>query len=367
MGKGRVLGRVPGDREAGLLKDASGEVTTPAGRSRDASSDLREEKNHVHDARRDDDRPLDEGCAVLRVQQGGQPGRPPDQQGAVCRFPGPPARGGPDPDRPVRPERPAPLPGPGHQPRAVRNFIRILAGERLETRPNATSEVYYVIRGRGRTRLPQGELPWKEGDFFALPAGSRAEHHADADAAFYWVHDEPLLRYLGVKADAPRFEPTLYPREKAVAVLEEVEKDPKAAVRSRVSVLLANEEFDQTLTITHVIWTMFGVLPAGVVVQLPHRHESVALDYIVDCQPGCYTLVGQELDKDGNIINPRRAEWKAGSAFVTPPGYWHAHHNESGAPAHLIPIQDAGLHTYLRSLDIRFFHPNHRSFISLKA
>ena len=137
-------------------------------------------------------------------------------------------------------------------------------------------------------------------------------------------------------------------------------------MRSRVSVLLANEEFDQTLTITHVIWTMFGVLPAGVV-QLPHRHESVALDYIIDCQPGCYTLVGQELDKDGNIINPRRAEWKAGSAFVTPPGYWHAHHNESGAPAHLIPIQDAGLHTYLRSLDIRFFHPNHRSFISLKA
>ena len=94
-------------------------------------------------------------------------------------------------------------PGPATSPALSANFIRILAGEHLETRPNATSEVYYVIRGRGRTRLRQGELPWKEGDFFALPAGSRAEHHADADAAFYWVHDEPLLRYLGVKADAP--------------------------------------------------------------------------------------------------------------------------------------------------------------------
>jgi gentisate 1,2-dioxygenase len=162
------------------------------------------------------------------------------------------------------------------------------------------------------------------------------------------------------------FQSKIARRQKAVAVLKEVEKDPNAAVRSRVSVLLANDEFDQTLTITHVIWAMFGVLPAGAV-QLPHRHESVALDYIIDCQPGCYTLVGQELDKDGNIINPTRAEWKAGSAFVTPPGYWHAHHNESGAPAHLIPIQDAGLHTYLRSLDIKFFHPNHQSFISLKA
>ena len=53
-------------------------------------------------------------------------------------------------------------------------------------------------------------------------------------------------------------------------------------------------------------------------------------------------------------------------AFVTPPGLWHAHFNQSGAPAHLIPIQDAGLHTYLRTLDIRFFHANHQSFISLK-
>ena len=33
---------------------------------------------------------------------------------------------------------------------------------------------------------------------------------------------------------------------------------------------------------------------------------------------------------------------------------WHAHYNETDRPAHLIPIQDAGLHTHLRSLDIKF-------------
>jgi gentisate 1,2-dioxygenase len=257
-------------------------------------------------------------------------------------------------------------PGPATSPSLCANFIRILAGERIETQPNATSEVYYVIRGRGRSRVPGGELPWNEGDFFTLPADSRTEHYADADAAFYWVHDEPLLRYLGVKAVSPRFEPTLYPRERAEAVLAEIERDPKAAVRSRVSVLLANEKFDQTLTITHVIWTMFGVLPTGSV-QLPHRHESVALDYIIDCKPGCYTLIGTDLDKDGNIVNPKRADWHSGAAFVTPPGLWHAHYNESGAPAHLIPIQDAGLHTYLRTLDIKFFHPNHEALVSVKS
>ena len=56
-------------------------------------------------------------------------------------------------------------PGPATSPTLCANFIRILAGERLGTQPNATSEVYYVIRGRGRSRLRSGDLPWQEGDF----------------------------------------------------------------------------------------------------------------------------------------------------------------------------------------------------------
>ena len=32
----------------------------------------------------------------------------------------------------------------------------------------------------------------------------------------------------------------------------------------------------------------------------------------------------------------------------------------------MIPFQDAGLHTYLRTPDIRFYHPHPESFISLK-
>jgi gentisate 1,2-dioxygenase len=256
-------------------------------------------------------------------------------------------------------------PGPATSPALCANFLRIRPGESLTTSPNATSELYYVVRGRGRTRVQGADLAWEQGDFFALPAGSRAEHRADEDAAFYWVHDEPLLRYLGARADAPRFEPTLYPRDRAVVELEKVEQDPKARQRSRVSVLLANDAFPQTRTITHVLWAMFGVLPADSV-QLPHRHESVALDFIIDCRPGCYSLIGHGVDGDGHIINPKRADWEPGSAFVTPPGLWHSHHNESGAPAHLMPVQDAGLHTFLRTLDIHFFHKGHQSYISLK-
>ena len=141
--------------------------------------------------------------------------------------------------------------------------------------------------------------------------------------------------------------------ERAVAELQRIADAPRANEKYRVSVLLANDEAEQTLTITHVLWAMFGLLPEGQV-QRPHRHQSVALDLILDCQPGCYSLLGDRLDDRGNIVNPIRVDWQPGGAFVTPPRKWHAHYNESGAPAHLIPVQDAGLHTHLRSLDIRF-------------
>src|ERR1700741_1660388 len=232
--------------------------------------------------------------------------------------------------------------GPATSPSLCASFVCIRPGDIVETNPDATSEVYFVIRGRGRTMFDGHEIDWEQGDFFTLPAGGLVTHDAAEDAAFYWVHDAPLLRYLGVTPGPPRFEPTLYPREDAVAALHAAEQDPDARNRSRVSVLLANRHFEQTRTITHVVWTMFGVLPANAV-QLPHRHESVALDYVIECEPGCYTLIGRELDEEGNIVDPRRADWEPGSAFVTPPGLWHSHHNESDEPAHLIPMQDAGL------------------------
>jgi gentisate 1,2-dioxygenase len=97
---------------------------------------------------------------------------------------------------------------------------------------------------------------------------------------------------------------------------------------------------------------MYGLLPKDAV-QKPHRHQSVAVDLAIDCEPGCYTLIGTRAG-DGRIVDPVRVDWEPVAVFITPPGLWHSHHNESGADARLLPVQDAGLHTYLRSLDIRF-------------
>jgi gentisate 1,2-dioxygenase len=245
--------------------------------------------------------------------------------------------------------------GPATSPALVAHFVRIRAGERIATSPNATSQLYYVISGRGFSAVNGRLVRWEKGDFLTLPANSSATFYAHwgSDAALYWVHDEPLLRHLGAEATEPRFRPTKFRRTEAVARLDEIASRPGANDKSRVSVLLANAEEEQSLTITHVLWAMFGLLPPDQE-QRPHRHQSVALDLILDAQPGCYTLLGTRLDERGDIVNPTRVDWEPGGAFVTPPGLWHAHFNESGAPAHLIPVQDAGLQTYLRSLDIRF-------------
>lgn len=248
-------------------------------------------------------------------------------------------------------------PYPATSPALLASFVRIEAGDQLTLRPNATSQLLYCIRGRGHSLVDGREVEWKAGDFVTRPASMEATHVAEEGTAFYQVVDTPLLDYLGVVASTPRFRPTTFTAEAARARLAEVAAAPDADSKSRVSVLLNNTAFDQTLTVTHTLWAMFGLLPAGKT-QLPHRHQSVAVDLIVDCLPGCYTLLGDTIDPETlQIVDPIRIDWESGGAFVTPPGKWHSHHNESGRDAHLIPIQDAGLQTYLRALDIRFSSP----------
>jgi gentisate 1,2-dioxygenase len=243
--------------------------------------------------------------------------------------------------------------GPATSPALAAHFLRIQADEGLKAAANATSSLFYVLEGAGELQWDGRPLDWSAGDLFVLPAGETPLLHAEHTSVLYWVHDGPLLTHLGVEATTARFEPTHYPASLLQQELDQLLADPTAALSNRLSLLLANSDLPQSRTVTHTLWAMLGIVPPGAV-QPPHRHQSVALDLIIDCDPGCYTLVGTELDANGAIANPRRIDWQAGGAFITPPGHWHAHVNNSDRPARLLPIQDAGLHTYLRSLDIRF-------------
>ena len=238
-------------------------------------------------------------------------------------------------------------------PNLLANFIHIAAGDELPTSCHASSQVFYVIRGAGFSMIDGKKLTWKTGDLFALPATGEIRHHASEDSAFYWVNDQPLMDFLGAKPVTPRFRPLYFSRELLTSELEKVRKENEGKDKNRNGILLANPDCPQTKTLTHSMWSLYNLLPAKSK-QKAHRHNSIALDFAVKATEGVYTMIGRDLDSDGNIINPVRANWVAGGAFVTPPGWWHSHHNESDEDAIVLPVQDAGLHTYLQTLDIQF-------------
>ena len=240
---------------------------------------------------------------------------------------------------------------PATSPNLMASYIKISQGDTIKTETAVTSQMFYVIRGSGRTQMKHGTIEWKEGDLFTLPSVPDALHTATSDTAIYWVNDAPLLNYLGANPGVERFQPVLYTKERLAKELEIVRKE--AAGRNRTGFLLSNPNFPHTMTLTHTLWALYNVLPAGVV-QKPHRHNSIALDFCVSAGPNTYTMIGKDIDDNGEIINPVKAMWTPGSAFITPPGWWHSHHNESDEDAIVLPIQDAGIIMNMQVLDFQY-------------
>jgi len=268
------------------------------------------------------------------------------------------------------------LPYPATAPNLLASFIRVRVGEELATgvEVGATSQSFYVIRGSGSSETRAGAIEWAEGDLFVLPylgdgtpgvcdEGRQCIRHRCGEdphyggCAIYWVHDEPLLRYLGVRPlDIRRFEPTLYPGGAMRSTVNDIPPtDEQGLARNRRGILLSNPASPQTKTLTPTLWSLLNSID-GHASQHPHKHNSVALDLAVSAgQTGkVYTLLGRSLDADGRISNATKAVWESGGVFVTPPGWWHSHHNEGSSRAWVLPMQDAGLYTHQRTLDIRF-------------
>jgi len=238
-------------------------------------------------------------------------------------------------------------------PNLLASYIRINPNDSISTAVAATSEVFFVMRGAGRTETEEGNIEWKEGDAFTLPCNEGVTHYADEDSALYWSHDGPLLSYLGVLPTRAMFKPAFYSKAYMHAEVEQLREIALKEKRNRVGIILGNVGSMKTKTITHTMWSLFNLLPKGEM-QKAHRHQSVALDLAVLSGPDTYTLIGKEVDENGDIINPVKAMWATNTVFVTPPGWWHSHHNESDQDAYVFPVQDAGLHTYMRTLDIQF-------------
>tara|TARA_Y100000813_G_scaffold196831_1_gene181021 strand:- start:29 stop:922 length:894 start_codon:yes stop_codon:yes gene_type:complete len=230
-----------------------------------------------------------------------------------------------------------------------------------------TSNIFYILKGSGKSSFSDGnnikDMYWNEGDIFTMPfinSFLQFESLSDECIIFY-SSDQPLIEFLNCKPEKARFSPTIYLKEEMMDEITKFNNEKDAVNRNRNGVLLTNEEMikEGLNTITHTMWSLMNSIGPNVT-QKPHRHNSIAIDLCVDIHEEAeekeqvYTLMGENLNDKNEIINPVKMLWKKGCTFTTPPGWWHSHHNESNHTAWVFPVQDAGLHTQMRTLDIRF-------------
>ena len=219
----------------------------------------------------------------------------------------------------------------------------------------ASSNIFYVLDGDGTILFGNENINFKNGDIITLPFYSEFKIKS-LSANLVWGNDEALNDYLGVIPNRKRFTPTIYCNKMLIDFVKKANEDENSLKRNRNGVLLSNKQMvsENINTLTHTMWSLLNVIGPNIV-QKPHRHNSIAIDLCISADDNkVYTLMSKELNEDGTVKNPIKRYWKKNSIFITPPGWWHSHHNESENEAWVFPIQDAGLYTYLNTLDIKF-------------
>jgi len=226
----------------------------------------------------------------------------------------------------------------------------------------ASSHIFYVLEGYGITTIGDKKTVWGRGDVFIIPFTKEICIHKtdykDHTILFY-ANDSPLLRFLKCIPEEPRFESVHYINSTMMKQIQKYNNENNAKNRNRNGVLLSNTQMvnEKLNTLTHTMWSLMNSIGPNTV-QRPHRHNSIAVDLCISVNEKSvgkvYTLMGKSLDEYGNVKDPIKMIWKKGCTFTTPPGWWHSHHNDSDCVAWVFPVQDAGLHTYMRTLDIQF-------------
>ena len=244
-------------------------------------------------------------------------------------------------------------------PNLLASFIKLMPKQSIELNNNqniefnATSHMFYIIKGNCSIHIDNDEKTVNSGDILISPCFNlmTIKNLSEEELQIYYVNDSPLLNYLGSKADKKIFKAVIYSNEFLIQQLNELSDKNN----NRKGILLSNKDTEELgiNTITPVLWALYNELPPKTT-QKPHKHNSVALDLCIKCSDSenVYTLIGDTLDENGNIINPKKVSWKEGSMFITPPGLWHSHNNDGDTYAYVLPIQDAGLLLYQRILGI---------------
>jgi gentisate 1,2-dioxygenase len=234
---------------------------------------------------------------------------------------------------------------PATTPLMLTCYARIRAGERLTTRFKASGELYYVLRGRGRTLNGGDTIEWGPGDVFCLPGGGETTHLAGEEDGVLWaITNEPALAFEHLEPPAPGNPVTAAVHYPAAEIRRQLERVAQKLAGQKVAGLaLVFSSVDQA-RLRNVLPTLtlaLNQLPPGEV-QRPHRHNSAAITLSIQGER-CHSMIGG-----------RRVDWQQDAVMVTPPGEVHSHHNEGEQWMSCLIVQDGGLHYHCRTMDFRY-------------
>lgn len=244
-------------------------------------------------------------------------------------------------------------------PNLLASFIKLSKDNNLDFENiidfiNGSSHLFYIINGKCKIILDEQIYLISSGDIFTCPVFSSLSIYniGEDNLTIYYINDSPLINFLGCVPIKKICLPAIYNKDFLFSNL----KNLSVENNNRKGILLSNKDTERigNNTITHVLWALYNELPPNTI-QKPHKHNSVALDLCIKCDDtaNIYTLIGKELDANGNIKNPQKIHWNNSEMFITPPGLWHSHNNTGNTFAYILPIQDAGLLLYQRILGIK--------------
>jgi Gentisate 1,2-dioxygenase len=226
--------------------------------------------------------------------------------GAVSQFPGVALQGRADADRSARPVKGARRRLPGDRPRPARPFRACRARRAAEPQSGGDVAVALCLAGKGT--ITQGTHEIRV--YRRCLRGAARRHTRDRPggnrhgALLCQRRTAALLPWRRQCKSALRADALSGPGSKREA------GGGRARTGRREAQSHLGAARQQALPAdphrTHTMWAMFGIIEPHSF-QKPHRHQSIALDLIVDCKKGCYTLVGTELDEKNEIANPVRS------------------------------------------------------------
>lgn len=230
-------------------------------------------------------------------------------------------------------------------PLVLARYVRLRAGERLDTELRASALLHYVIAGAGVSRQGGGEIVWRAGDIFCFPGGEACEHQAGEEDCVLWqVTDEPALAFAGLRpppvAESP-VEAVHFPAADIGREMLRVREALAGSEAAGIALIFSSAAQEASRNISPTLALAMNQLPPHGA-QAAHRHNSVAVSLALP-GPQCHSLVDGE-----------RLDWHPYVTGTTPPGLVHSHHNDGEAWANWLIVQDGGLHYHCRTMGFAY-------------